>query len=415
MNKKTYDLIVVGGGAAGMLASAVAAERGLDTLLVEKNARFGRKLGITGKGRCNLTNDTTPKDVIDHIPTGGRFLYSAVSAFPPESVKEAFSSMGVPLKTERGRRVFPVSDRAADVVSALERRMKRAGTQLLRANVTSVICEDGICRGVNTEAGPIRAPRVLLCTGGASYPATGSDGSGYRIAEKLGHTVIAPAPSLVPLVAAGEDCAEMQGLSLRNVTLTVTDGSRRPVFQEFGELLFTHYGLSGPLILSASAHMRDFRSKRYVCHIDLKPALDESTLDARILRDFSENPNRDFVNVLPSLVNRLMVPVIVRRSGIPAHAKVNSVTKMQRRALVSLLKDLSFEIEGPRPIEEAIVTSGGVDTREIDPKTMESKLVGGLYFAGEIINCDGYTGGFNLQIAWSTAYAAAVHMEPEEI
>ena len=414
MNKKTYDLIVVGGGAAGMLASAVAAERGLDTLLVEKNARCGRKLGITGKGRCNLTNDTTPKDVIDHIPTGGRFLYSAVSAFPPESVKEVFASMGVPLKTERGRRVFPVSDRAADIVAALEKRMKNAGTQILRANVTSVICEDGVCRGVNTSAGPFRAPRVLLCTGGASYPATGSDGSGYRIAEKLGHTVIAPAPSLVPLVAAGEDCAEMQGLSLRNVTLTVTDGSRKPVFQEFGELLFTHYGLSGPLVLSASAHMRDFRSKRYTCHIDLKPALDEAALDARILRDFSENPNRDFVNVLPSLVNRLMVPVIVRRSGIPPHAKVNSVTKTQRRTLVSLLKDLSVEIEGPRPIEEAIVTSGGVDTREIDPKTMESKKVGGLYFAGEIINCDGYTGGFNLQIAWSTAYAAAVHMQPEE-
>ena len=414
MNKKTYDLIVVGGGAAGMLASAVAAERGLDTLLVEKNARCGRKLGITGKGRCNLTNDTTPKDVIDHIPTGGRFLYSAVSAFPPESVKEVFASMGVPLKTERGKRVFPVSDRAADIVAALERRMKNAGTQILRANVASVICEDGICRGVNTSAGPFRAPRVLLCTGGASYPATGSDGSGYRIAEKLGHTVIAPAPSLVPLVAAGEDCAEMQGLSLRNVTLTVTDGSRKPVFQEFGELLFTHYGLSGPLVLSASAHMRDFRSKRYTCHIDLKPALDEAALDARILRDFSENPNRDFVNVLPSLVNRLMVPVIVRRSGIPPHAKVNSVTKTQRRTLVSLLKDLSVEIEGPRPIEEAIVTSGGVDTREIDPKTMESKKVGGLYFAGEIINCDGYTGGFNLQIAWSTAYAAAVHMQPEE-
>ena len=397
-----------------MLASAVAAERGLDTLLVEKNARCGRKLGITGKGRCNLTNDTTPKDVIDHIPTGGRFLYSAVSAFPPESVKEVFASMGVPLKTERGRRVFPVSDRAADIVAALEKRMKNAGTQILRANVTSVICEDGVCRGVNTSAGPFRAPRVLLCTGGASYPATGSDGSGYRIAEKLGHTVIAPAPSLVPLVAAGEDCAEMQGLSLRNVTLTVTDGSRKPVFQEFGELLFTHYGLSGPLVLSASAHMRDFRSKRYTCHIDLKPALDEAALDARILRDFSENPNRDFVNVLPSLVNRLMVPVIVRRSGIPPHAKVNSVTKTQRRTLVSLLKDLSVEIEGPRPIEEAIVTSGGVDTREIDPKTMESKKVGGLYFAGEIINCDGYTGGFNLQIAWSTAYAAAVHMQPEE-
>ena len=414
MNKKTYDLIVVGGGAAGMLASAVAAERGLDTLLVEKNARCGRKLGITGKGRCNLTNDTTPKDVIDHIPTGGRFLYSAVSAFPPESVKEVFASMGVPLKTERGKRVFPVSDRAADIVAALEKRMKNAGTQILRANVTSVICEDGVCRGVNTSAGPFRAPRVLLCTGGASYPATGSDGSGYRIAEKLGHTVIAPAPSLVPLVAAGEDCAEMQGLSLRNVTLTVTDGSRKPVFQEFGELLFTHYGLSGPLVLSASAHMRDFRSKRYTCHIDLKPALDEAALDARILRDFSENPNRDFVNVLPSLVNRLMVPVIVRRSGIPPHAKVNSVTKTQRRTLVSLLKDLSVEIEGPRPIEEAIVTSGGVDTREIDPKTMESKKVGGLYFAGEIINCDGYTGGFNLQIAWSTAYAAAVHMQPEE-
>ena len=414
MNKKTYDLIVVGGGAAGMLASAVAAERGLDTLLVEKNARCGRKLGITGKGRCNLTNDTTPKDVIDHIPTGGRFLYSAVSAFPPESVKEVFASMGVPLRTERGRRVFPVSDRAADIVAALEKRMKNAGTQILRANVTSVICEDGVCRGVNTSAGPFRAPRVLLCTGGASYPATGSDGSGYRIAEKLGHTVIAPAPSLVPLVAAGEDCAEMQGLSLRNVTLTVPDGSRKPVFQEFGELLFTHYGLSGPLVLSASAHMRDFRSKRYTCHIDLKPALDEAALDARILRDFSENPNRDFVNVLPSLVNRLMVPVIVRRSGIPPHAKVNSVTKTQRRTLVSLLKDLSVEIEGPRPIEEAIVTSGGVDTREIDPKTMESKKVGGLYFAGEIINCDGYTGGFNLQIAWSTAYAAAVHMQPEE-
>lgn len=395
-----------------MLASAVAAERGLSVLLLEKNDRLGKKLRITGKGRCNVTNNCAVKTVIENTPSGGKFLYSALNAFPPEKTIQMFEGMGVPLKTERGNRVFPVSDRAQDIVDALRRRLLRAGVSVEQTAAEAIVVQDGRAAGVKTRAGSFFAPCILLCTGGASYPATGSDGSGYRLAAKAGHTVIAPRASLVPLEAAGEDCRSMQGFSLRNVGLHVTDGGKKPVYEDFGELLFTHFGVSGPLALSASAHMRDFENKKYIFHIDLKPALDEKTLDARILRDFAERQNRDFANSLDALAGRLMIPVLVKRSGIEPTEKVHSITKEQRQGLVKLFKDFTLEITGPRPIDEAIITSGGVDTGEVNPRTMESKLVPGLYFAGEILNCDAYTGGFNLQIAWSTAMLAGLHMDP---
>ena len=391
-----------------MLASAVAAERGLQTLVIERNDRCGKKLRITGKGRCNLTNDTSPMQVIEHIPTGGKFLYGAVFSYPPEKVMEDFRGMGVELKTERGNRVFPVSDRAEDVVAALRRRMDLAGVNVIRALAQELLTEDGACAGVVTDRGVFRAPSVILCTGGASYPGTGSDGSGYGIARRAGHTVCDVRPSLVPLCVEGTDCADMQGLSLRNVRLTAEAPDGRTVYREQGEMLFTHFGVSGPLVLSASAHMRE-GAAGCVLHIDLKPALDENVLDARILRDFSAQQNRDLANVLGGLVNRKMIPVIVRRLGVPGDRKIHDVTREERKRLVCLLKDLTLKVTGPRPISEAIVSSGGVDTAEVDPRTMQSKRVRGLYFAGEILNCDGYTGGFNLQIAWSTARAAAMH------
>ncbi|MBR4742824.1 MAG: NAD(P)/FAD-dependent oxidoreductase [Oscillospiraceae bacterium] len=409
MKRTTYDVIVVGGGAAGMLASAIAAERGLQTLVVEKNDRCGRKLRITGKGRCNVTNDAPPVGVIENIPTGGKFLYGAVFSFPPEKVMDEFRGMGVELKTERGNRVFPVSDRAEDVVDALKRRMDRAGVTVVRATAREILTENGACSGVRTDRGDYLSHAVVMCTGGASYPGTGSDGSGYEMARRAGHTVCPIRPSLVPLCIEGPDCSEMQGLSLRNVRLTAETPDGRTVYREQGEMLFTHFGVSGPLVLSASAHMRD-GAAGCVLHIDLKPALDEGTLDARILRDFSAQPNRDLANVLGGLVNRKMIPVVVRRLGVPGDRKIHDVTREERKRLVSLLKDMTLYVTGPRPISEAIVTSGGVDTAEVDPRTMESKRVRGLYFAGEILNCDAYTGGFNLQIAWSTAHAAATHV-----
>lgn len=411
MKKQIYDVIVIGGGAAGLLASALAAEQGFSTLLIERNEKTGRKLRITGKGRCNVTNNCSPREVIDNIPTGGRFLFSAMNAFSPEKVMAMFEAMGVPLKTERGNRVFPVSDHAGDIVGALNKRVRKAGVELLQAKAEEIETEEGRVSGVRTDKGHYLGRRVLLCTGGMSYPLTGSDGSGYVMAQKLGHSLIEPKASLVPLEIAGNDCPDMQGLSLKNVAITITDGGKKPVYQDFGELLFTHFGVSGPLILSASAHMKDYEHKHYRLSIDLKPALDEKTLDARLLRDFSQQANRDYSNCLGGLVNKLMIPVIVRRSEIPPATKVNSITKQQRRRLLELLKGFTLDIEGPRPVAEAIITSGGVDCGEINPKTMESKLVPGLYFAGEIINCDGYTGGFNLQIAWATAYAAASHFE----
>ncbi len=408
--KMIYDVIVIGGGAAGMLAAALSAEYGSSVALIEKNEFMGRKLRITGKGRCNLTNNSSVRQVIDNIPTGGKFLYGAISSFTPEDVMFMFQEeMGIPLKTERGGRVFPVSDKAQDIVDALYKRVRNAGVKIIKAAAKEILTNDGAVNGVKTDKGSFEGRSVILCTGGASYPLTGSDGSGYKIAAKLGHTVIEPRPSLVPLVEAGEDCSEMQGLSLRNVAVKVFDGGKKPIYEGFGELLFTHFGVSGPLALSASAHMRDFKNKKYIMQIDLKPALDEQTLDARILRDFEQLQNKDFANALGGLASRMMIPVLIKRSGIPPETKVHSITREQRKRLLELLKCFEIEIEGPRPIAEAIITSGGVDTKELNPKTMESKLVSGLYFAGEIIDADAYTGGYNLQIAWSTARAAAMN------
>lgn len=394
-----------------MLSSAIAAERGFSVLLIEKNEFTGKKLRITGKGRCNVTNNSSAREVIDNIPTGGKFLYGAVSAFPPERVMAMFEDMGVPLKTERGNRVFPVSDKAGDIVAALNRRMKKAGVEIVKDRALEILADEGVVVGVKTPTEVFNCRNVILCTGGASYPLTGSDGGGYKMAEKLGHTICDIRPSLVPLAEDGDDCGKMQGLSLRNVSVTVRDGGKKPVFTGFGELLFTHFGISGPLALSASAHMRDYENKKYWVEIDLKPALDEKTLDARILRDFEAQSNKDFGNSLGGLASRMMIPVIIERSGIPPDTKVHSITKQQRRRLLELFKCFRVDISGPRPVSEAIITSGGVDLKEINPKTMESKIVAGLYFAGEIIDADGYTGGYNLQIAWSTAYAAAMHIE----
>ena len=400
------DVIVIGGGPAGMMAAITAAERGAKVCLMERNQKVGRKLYITGKGRCNVTNDADVRTVLEHIPRNGRFVTSAITRFPPESVKAFFEKRGVALKVERGGRVFPVSDKAADVVDALFLSLRRSGVGLLEDRAAELLVEDGAVCGVRGEHGTIRSKAVVLATGGASYPLTGSTGDGYAMAEKVGHTIVPPQPSLVPLETAGEDCRRMQGLSLRNVAIRVKNQKKKVIYAEQGEMLFTHFGVTGPLILSASAHMRDFAKDKYTIFIDLKPALDEEKLDQRLLRDFGEQANRAFHNVLEGLLPRLMVPVMVERCGIPGDLPVHSVTKGQRRRLLEELKSFRVEVTGPRPIAEAIVTSGGVKTGEVDPHTMASKKIPGLYLAGELLDVDGYTGGFNLQIAWSTGRAA---------
>ena len=391
-----------------MLAASKAAELGARVLLLEKNDRLGKKLRITGKGRCNLTNDRPVADVIDNIPTGGRFLQSALNRFTPRDAMALFESLGVPLKTERGGRVFPESDNAHDIVDALTRYMSRSGVVLKRGRALGIKASNGTATSVETPDGPIRCGSVILATGGVSYPGTGSTGDGYGMAEAHGHKTTPLRGSLVPLEAEPGLCSRMQGLTLKNVRLAVYDGAKKPVFDEFGELLFTHFGLSGPLTLSASAKMRDYESKKYHALIDLKPALDEKKLDLRILRDFEKYSNRDFSNALGDLLSRLMIPVIVERSGIPPDMKVHSVTRAQRLGLVRSIKAFRVDIGGPRPVGEAIITSGGIALEGIGPGTMESKHLKGLYFAGEIIDADAYTGGYNLQIAWSTAYAAAI-------
>lgn len=399
------DIVVIGGGAAGCMAALTAARKGASVILLERNQKLGRKLYITGKGRCNVTNDCAPDEVLKNIPHNGRFLTSSVTRFPPASVKELFTALGVKLKTERGNRVFPESDKAADIIDALLMGLRRAGVEI-REERAADIRSAGEGLRVHTERGEYRCKAVILATGGVSYPLTGSTGDGYQMAAALGHTIIPPKPSLVPLVAEGDLCRRMQGLSLRNVAIKVKNSKKKVIYQEQGEMLFTHFGLSGPLILSASAHMRDFDKDHYTVWIDMKPALDEKTLDARILRDLGENPNREFHNVLDGLVPRLMVPVLAELTGIPDGTKANSVTREGRRRLLELLKNFPVEITGPRPVEEAIVTSGGIKVTEVDPKTMQSKLVKGVYFAGEVLDADAYTGGFNLQIAWSTGHAA---------
>lgn len=413
--KQTADVVVIGGGAAGMLTAAMAAERGLRVILLEKNDRLGMKLRITGKGRCNLTNNCTVREVLDNIPTGGKFLYSAINAFTPQDVMAFFEKHGVAMKTERGGRVFPVSDNAADIVSAIKKYVNSSGVIIKRGAATSFCSQDGAVTGVVVASETIFCSAVVLCTGGASYPLTGSTGEGYALASSVGHTVVTPKPSLVPLCVATDICSRMQGLALKNVRLTVSDGGKKPVFEDFGELLFTHFGVSGPLILSASAHMRDFENKTYSLNIDLKPALDDKKLDARLIRDFDKHANRDFSNALDNLASKTMIPVLIELSGIPPETKTHSVTREQRHGLLQLFKHFSLTVSRPRSIDEAIVTSGGIELKEINPKTMESKLVKGLYFAGEVLNADAYTGGFNLQIAWSTAYAAATHLEADTL
>lgn len=400
-----YDGIVIGGGPAGMFAAIIAAQQGQKVLLLERGNRLGKKLLITGKGRCNVTNDCDIRDVLKNIPRNGRFLYSALAACPPEDVKLFFEDAGCPLKTERGNRVFPVSDRSASVLDALRQSMSREKvTVAYEKRVTGILTDSGCVTGVSVGKEKISADWVLLATGGKSYPTTGSTGDGYALAERLGHRIVAPEGSLVPLEAE-DDCAKMQGLSLRNVGVKLVDGNGKLLFSDFGELLFTHFGVSGPTVLSASAHLPEDRCRLV---IDLKPGLDESKLNDRILRDLQMYCNRSMENALTDLLPRSMIPVVLERLAIDPSMQANSLNKQKRRGLVELLKNFSVEIIGKRPVEEAIITSGGVDVAQISPKTMESKLVSGLYFAGEVIDCDAYTGGFNLQIAWSTAYAAAM-------
>lgn len=403
-----YDVAIIGGGAAGLIAAGFAAKRGLGCAILERNERVGRKVMITGKGRCNITNMCDRDTFIRSVPKNGRFLYSAYSEFSPYDVVDLIEQMGVKTKVERGNRVFPVSDKAVDVVDALHDFAVKSGAVILQKRavkfsmngqrITAVICDDDSV---------VYANSVIVATGGVSYPKTGSTGDGYELAKSVGHNIISPTPSLVPLNIHEGFCSQMMGLSLKNVAIKVIDTKKnKTIYSDNGEMLFTHFGVSGPMILSASAHMRDMSPERYKIFIDMKPALDEKKLSERILRDFSENINCDFINSLDKLLPKKMIPVVVRLSKIPPRTKVNQITKQQRTALVSLIKNIELTVTGFRPIDEAIVTSGGVDVRQINPKTMRSKLCDNLYFAGEVIDVDAYTGGFNLQIAFSTGCIA---------
>ena len=406
-NAEATRVVIVGGGAAGMMAAIAAAENGAEVTLFERNDRLGKKLRITGKGRCNVTNDCDLNEFLTNVPTNPRFLYTALSRFSTEDTKAFFENAGVPLKTERGKRVFPQSDRAGDIVAALEKYCRTLGVHTVHKRVQNIIVREGRAVGVTTSDGETLADAVILCTGGKSYPKTGSDGDGYRFAEAAGHTVTPLSPSLVPLVAQGKLCASLQGLSLRNVSLRIAEtASGKTVYEDFGELLFTHYGLTGPTVLSASAHLSDIRPERYEAHIDLKPALDEKTLDARIRSDFDKYRNRDLLNALDDLLPQKLIAPFIGLCEIDGRKKVHSVTREERERMVRTLKCIRIPIRALRPIDEAIITRGGVSVREVDPKTMRSKIVSGLYFAGEILDVDAYTGGFNLQIAFSTAYAA---------
>lgn len=397
------DVIVIGAGAAGMTAAIAAAEAGARVRVLEKNADAGRKLAITGKGRCNVTNNCTFDELMENIPRNGRFLYSALSAFTPQDTMALFEGLGVPLTTERGKRVFPTSGRARDIVNALEGRLKALGAELIQERADSLIIEDGRCAGVRGRREYRGA--VILATGGMSYPRTGSDGCGYTLARSAGHTVIPPEPSLSAMETKQRWVAQAAGLDLRNISMALYDGDKQ-IYADFGELQFTVHGVSGPTVLSASAHIPRMESGRYSIRIDLKPALSEKQLDARILRDFAERRGTPFGESLRGLLPQQLTAPVTALSGVDPLKKVDEVTREERRALVSLLKCVRLDVTRFRPIEEAIVTRGGVCVKEISPKTMESKLCGGLFFAGEIIDVDAYTGGFNLQIAFSTGMAA---------
>ena len=406
MSVPKLSIAVIGAGAAGLIAAGTAASLGADVLLFETNPKVGRKIYITGKGRCNVTNNCETSNILANIPVNPRFLYSALGNFNAQDTMNFFESLGVPLKTERGNRVFPVSDKASDIVDALFSYVKKQGVKIVFHTVNDVLeHQNGFL--IKTDDKQFTVDRVIIATGGASYPATGSTGDGYRFAKNFSHSIVSPRPSLVPLVEKGDTCQKLMGLSLKNVRLTALENNKK-IFEDFGEMLFTHFGVSGPLVLSASAHMRHFGSKDYKILIDLKPALDDKTLDKRLLNDFEKYKNSDFINALGELLPRKLIPVIIELAGINPHTKVHSITKAQRASLSKLIKAFPVEISGARPISEAIVTTGGVNVKEINPKTMESKKKTGLYFAGEVIDVDAYTGGFNLQIAWSTGRLAGI-------
>lgn len=408
MSKSCNTIVVIGGGAAGMVAAIHAARAGGHVLLLERNQKVGRKLYITGKGRCNVTNHCSVQEALASVTRNARFLYSAMTRTPPLAIEKFYSELGVKLKVERGNRVFPQSDRASDIVDALFFELRRLGVPVLKRRATGISCKHGEVVAVQTDLGEIPCKAIILATGGLSYPATGSTGDGYKIATALGHTIVDPEPSLVPLESPDPVCGLMQGLSLKNVTLTVKTSKNKIVFKEQGELLFTHFGLSGPLVLSASARMHHFEQEHYVCFIDLKPALNEQVLDLRLVRELNSHANQDMSNVLGALLPRVMIPAVLMKTGIPRERKAHDLTRLERRNLLERLKAFPIEIKGKRPIDEAIVTSGGVNVEEVDPKTMASKLAGGLFFAGEILDVDAFTGGFNLQIAWSTGCAAGL-------
>lgn len=404
------DHLCIGGGPAGIFAALTAAEKGGRCVILEHNKQLGRKLRITGKGRCNLTNNCDRDTLLANIPANGKFLYSALSRCTPQDVMAYFEGLGVPLKTERGNRVFPVSDRAEDIVQALQKAVRMAGIPVIHGDAAQLLLENGRCIGVRTADGrEFRAGTTLLATGGLSYPKTGSDGSGYSLAEAAGHTIVPPMPSLIPLVTKETWCRDAMGLSLRNVTLRLYRGGKC-VFEELGEMLFTHFGVSGPLVLSASALMRKGSPEDYRLEIDLKPGLTPEQLDKRIQRDLAENQNRDMGNILRALLPAKLILPILQLSRIAPDTKANALTKTQRLALRDCIKTVSLHVKAFRPIEEAIITRGGVSVKEVDAKTMASKRCEGLYFAGEILDLDGYTGGFNLQIAFSTAHSAGTAM-----
>lgn len=403
--------VIIGAGAAGLMAAAESAKRNINTILIEKMPRCASKVRITGKGRCNVTNACFDmEDLISNVPRNPRFLYSAFSAFMPYDTMAFFEDLGVPLKIERGNRVFPQSDRAADIANALIKNAERAGVCFVHGNAKGFEFKNGKIGAVVLESGEkIKCDSVCVCTGGKSYPATGSTGQGYALAKSAGHKIIPVCAALVPLCCKNDFVSDLQGLSLKNISIELLKNGKK-VYSDFGEMLFTHFGVSGPVVLSASSHIDDVKNNSYSLVIDLKPALDEATLDSRILRDFGEFINKDFINSLSKLLPKKLIPVIVKLSGIPADKKVNEITKQERLALVSLIKKFKVDISSLYDIDTAVVTRGGVDTKQIDPKTMRSKLVENLYFAGEVIDVDAYTGGFNLQIAFSTGFLCGNNM-----
>lgn len=406
------DVVIIGAGAAGLLCAAKLAQRGYDVTLLEKMNRPARKLMITGKGRCNVTNACFEiDDLIANVPTNPRFMYSAFSHFMPYDTMALFEELGVPLKIERGNRVFPQSDKAVDIVDALVRYCKDSGVHILQAEAKAFECENGLVKAVVlADKSKLSCDKVVVATGGKSYPLTGSTGDGYILARSVGHTVTKIKPSLVPLICSNNFVPKLQGLSLKNISVTLFENEKK-IFSDFGEMIFTHYGMSGPVILSASSHIGNIGKKDYKIEIDFKPALDLQTLDKRLQKDFSEFSNKDFINSLSKLLPKKLIPVIVLISGVSPNTKCNQITKEQRQALAHLLKHFTVNVSSFRPVEEAIITSGGVDVKELDPKTMKSKIVDNLYFIGEVIDVDAYTGGFNLQIAFSTAAVCAENME----